>query len=82
MKLPGNVTIVDVAPRDGLQNEPELLPVAAKVALIGRLARSGVPRIEVGSFVNPRQVPRMAGTGDVVALEEVLEYLQSADADE
>jgi (R)-citramalyl-CoA lyase len=62
-----HITVVDVAPRDGLQNEPEVLPVAAKVALIERLARAGVPRIEVGSFVNPRQVPQMAGTGQVVA---------------
>lgn len=62
-----HVTIVDVAPRDGLQNEPEILPVAVKAELIDRLLRAGVGRIEVGSFVNPKQVPQMAGTAEVVA---------------
>jgi (R)-citramalyl-CoA lyase len=65
MNLPSAITLVDVAPRDGLQNEPEILSVAAKVALIERLACAGVPRIELGSFVNPKQVPQMAGTGEV-----------------
>ncbi|NTW02515.1 MAG: hydroxymethylglutaryl-CoA lyase [Oscillochloris sp.] len=59
--------ITDVAPRDGLQNEPEILPVAAKIALIESLLAAGVPRIELGSFVNPKQVPQMAGTADVCA---------------
>jgi (R)-citramalyl-CoA lyase len=61
------VTIIDVAPRDGLQNEPEILPVDTKVALIERLIEAGLPRIEIGSFVNPKQVPQMAGTGEVAA---------------
>ncbi|MGQ9549852.1 MAG: hypothetical protein ACUVWS_14605 [Roseiflexus sp.] len=56
------VTIVDVAPRDGLQNEPEVLEPVTRVELIERLLAAGVPRIEIGSFVNPRQVPQMAGT--------------------
>ncbi|MBO9313698.1 MAG: hydroxymethylglutaryl-CoA lyase [Chloroflexus sp.] len=59
------VTIIDVAPRDGLQNEPEVLEPATRVALIERLLAAGVPRIEIGSFVNPRQVPQMAGTDHI-----------------
>jgi (R)-citramalyl-CoA lyase len=59
--------ITDVSPRDGLQNEPEILPVAAKVALVESLLAAGVPRIELGSFVSPRQVPQMAGTAEVCA---------------
>ncbi|GAB4423332.1 MAG: hydroxymethylglutaryl-CoA lyase [Chloroflexi bacterium OHK40] len=60
-----HLVITDVAPRDGLQNEPELLPVEARVALVERLVEAGVPRIELGAFVNPRQVPQMAGTSEV-----------------
>ncbi len=59
------VTIIDVAPRDGLQNEPEVLEPATRVTLIERLLTAGVPRIEIGSFVNPRQVPQMAGTDQI-----------------
>jgi (R)-citramalyl-CoA lyase len=62
------VSIIDVAPRDGLQNEPEMLPVATRVALIEKLAQVGLPRIEIGSFVNPKQVPQMAGMDDVARL--------------
>lgn len=65
--MPIHIQITDVAPRDGLQNEPEILPVAAKVALIRRLLAAGVPRVEIGSFVNPKQVPQMAGTAEVAA---------------
>lgn len=62
------VTIIDVAPRDGLQNEPEVLEVATRVALIERLLAAGVPRVEIGSFVNPRQVPQMAGAAEIARL--------------
>jgi (R)-citramalyl-CoA lyase len=62
-----HITIIDVSPRDGLQNEPEILPVAVKVELIERLARAGLPRIEIGAFVNPKQTPQMAGTGEVAS---------------
>jgi (R)-citramalyl-CoA lyase len=65
------VLITEVAPRDGLQNEPEILPVATRVELIERLLAAGVRRIELGSFVNPKQVPQMAGTAEVAA--EVLQ---------
>jgi hydroxymethylglutaryl-CoA lyase len=64
---PEAVTIVEVAPRDGLQNEPEIVPTDAKVALIGRLAGMGATRIEVASFVNPRRVPQMADGEAVIA---------------
>ncbi|MFQ3630207.1 hydroxymethylglutaryl-CoA lyase [Roseiflexus sp.] len=62
------VSITDVAPRDGLQNEPDILPVAARVELIERLLTAGVPRIEIGSFVNPRQAPQMDGAGEIARI--------------
>lgn len=61
------VTIIDVSPRDGLQNEPEILGVPVKAELVERLLRAGLSRVEIGSFVNPKQVPQMAGTGEVAA---------------
>jgi hydroxymethylglutaryl-CoA lyase/(R)-citramalyl-CoA lyase len=61
------VTIYDVGPRDGLQNEPEILDVSLRVELVQRLAAAGVPGMEVASFVDPRRVPQMAGAEDVVA---------------
>lgn len=67
MGLPKSVKLVEVGPRDGLQNEPEALSVADRVALIDRLSATGLKSIEVGSFVNPRLVPQMADTADVLA---------------
>jgi hydroxymethylglutaryl-CoA lyase/(R)-citramalyl-CoA lyase len=61
-----SVTICDVAPRDGLQTE-EPQPVAVRAELIARLRAAGVPRVEVGSFVNPARVPQMAGTEELAA---------------
>lgn len=61
-----HVSIVEVGPRDGLQNEAVAIPVDVRVAFIGQLVRAGLRRIEVGSFVLPRRVPQMAGTGEVV----------------
>jgi hydroxymethylglutaryl-CoA lyase/(R)-citramalyl-CoA lyase len=61
------VTICDVAPRDGLQNDPIVLEPEVRGALVNRLAGAGVPRIEVCSFVNPARVPQMAGAEEVVA---------------
>ena len=61
------VTVYDVGPRDGLQNEPEILDVDARVELIRRLAAVGLPGIELASFVDPRRVPQMAGAEEVVA---------------
>lgn len=54
------IEIVEVGPRDGLQSEPDVLPTATKLELIGRLVRAGMRRIEVASFVHPKLVPQMA----------------------
>lgn len=61
------VTIVEVGPRDGLQNERETVPLEAKRALIEALDAAGLTRMEVGSFVSPKWVPQMADTGALVA---------------
>jgi hydroxymethylglutaryl-CoA lyase len=65
--LPKSVKLVEVGPRDGLQNEPVAVSVADRVALIDRLSVTGLASIEVGSFVNPRLVPQMADTDKVLA---------------
>ena len=67
------VTVCDVAPRDGLQNEAETLEPELRTELIERIAAAGVPRIEAVSFVNPARVPQMAGA------EEVVEAIERAD---
>ncbi len=67
MPLPRRVKLVEVGPRDGLQNEPESVSTAQKIELIDRLADAGVTVIESGSFVSPKWVPRMADTADVLA---------------
>ena len=64
------MTVCDVGPRDGLQNEREILPPSVRAELASRLARSGLPVIEVASFVDPRRVPQMAGAEEVVAALE------------
>jgi hydroxymethylglutaryl-CoA lyase len=61
------IEIVEVGPRDGLQSEPDLLQVATKVELIERLIATGVRRLEVASFVNPKRVPQMADAEQVMA---------------
>jgi (R)-citramalyl-CoA lyase len=61
------VQIVDVGPRDGLQNEEKILPPKVRAELCGKLAAAGVPRIEAASFVNPKRVPQMAGAEEVMA---------------
>ena len=61
------VTICDVAPRDGLQNDPTILEPETRAELVDRLAAAGLPRIEAVSFVNPARVPQMAGAEEVVA---------------
>ena len=65
--LPRRVQIVDVGPRDGLQNEKGAVPADVKVALIERLADAGVRAIEATSFVSPKWVPQMADAADVMA---------------
>jgi hydroxymethylglutaryl-CoA lyase len=67
MRIPKSVKLVEVGPRDGLQNEPETVPTEVKVELIDRLAAAGLPAIEAGSFVSPKWVPRMADTAQVLA---------------
>jgi isopropylmalate/homocitrate/citramalate synthase len=62
-----NVTICDVGPRDGLQNQPTTLAPEVRAELVNRLADAGLRRIEAVSFVNPKLVPQMAGAEDVVA---------------
>ena len=65
-----SVTICDVGPRDGLQNQPVTLEPGVRAELVDRLARTGLPRIEAVSFVNPERVPQMAGAEEVVAAVE------------
>src|SRR6478736_4105521 len=65
-----DVTICDVGPRDGLQNEPDTLPPPKRAELVSRLAAAGVPRIEAVSFVRDDRVPQMAGAEEVVAAAE------------
>ena len=67
MSLPPRVTLVEVGPRDGLQNEPELIPVEVKVRLIELLAEAGLQVIEAGAFVSPKWVPQMADSDRVLA---------------
>ena len=61
------VQLVDVGPRDGLQNEEKILSPEIRAELCDRVAAAGVPRIEAASFVNPRRVPQMAGAEQVIA---------------
>ena len=65
MNYPDKVTLVEVGPRDGLQNEPTALSVVQKATLVDKLSASGLPVIETGSFVSPRWVPQMADSGAV-----------------
>ena len=65
MKLPNRVRIVEVGPRDGLQNEKVAVDVSTKVALINQLTEAGLSYIEAGSFVSPKWVPQMAGSDEV-----------------
>jgi isopropylmalate/homocitrate/citramalate synthase len=67
MPLPAKVRIVDVGPRDGLQNEPQTVPTATKIELVNRLADAGVPAVEAGAFVSPKWVPQMADSAAVLA---------------
>jgi len=65
--LPGRVRMVEVGPRDGLQNEAEIVPAAVKIELIDRLSATGLPVIEATSFVSPKWVPQMADGAEVMA---------------
>jgi hydroxymethylglutaryl-CoA lyase len=65
--LPSQVTLVDVGPRDGLQNEAQPIPAATKIELVGRLQDAGLREIEVTSYVSPKWVPQMADAAEVMA---------------
>jgi hydroxymethylglutaryl-CoA lyase len=67
MSRPAKVTLVEVGPRDGLQNEPGVVATDVKVALIERLAAAGLPVVEATSFVSPKWVPQMGDAADVMA---------------
>ncbi|PID21482.1 hydroxymethylglutaryl-CoA lyase [Sporosarcina sp. P3] len=67
MKWPETITIKEVGPRDGLQNEKIFIPTEDKMAWINMLSKSGLPSIEVTSFVNPKWIPALADAGDVMA---------------
>ena len=67
MQLPQHVKLVDVGPRDGLQNEKQALPAAVKIELVQRLQDAGLTEIEVTSFVSPKWVPQMADNAEVMA---------------
>ncbi len=62
---PRRVTVVEVGPRDGLQNEPETVPTAAKVAFVEALAAAGLPVVETTSFVSPTAIPQLADADEV-----------------
>ncbi len=66
MELPKRVRIVEVGPRDGLQNEAKSVPTAVKVELIERLAAAGLPAVEATAFVSPKWVPQMADHSEVL----------------
>lgn len=66
MRLPKKVKIVEVGPRDGLQNEEWIVPTEVKIGLIDRLSRSGLQAIEATSFVSPRWVPQMGDAAEVM----------------
>jgi isopropylmalate/homocitrate/citramalate synthase len=67
MSLPDKVRIVEVGPRDGLQNEAGVVPAAVKIELIHRLAEAGLPAVEATAFVSPKWIPQMADNAAVMA---------------
>jgi hydroxymethylglutaryl-CoA lyase len=67
MNIPSRVQLIDVGPRDGLQNEKQPVPAAVKIELVHRLQAAGLTEIEVTSFVSPKWVPQMADNAEVMA---------------
>lgn len=67
MTLPNRVKLVEVGPRDGLQNEPQTLPTPLKIDFIERLAQTGLPVVEATSFVSPKKIPQTADNAEVLA---------------
>lgn len=77
MNLPNKITICEVGPRDGLQNEDKILTVEEKVEIINMLTDAGFKVIEVGSFMSPKAVPQMASTDEVfknITMKDGVEY--------
>src|SRR3954451_23493081 len=73
MQLPERVTIYEVGPRDGLQNEKSMVPVDVKEQFVRRLLSAGLPVVEATSFVHPRWVPQLADAEEL--LDELVEQL-------
>jgi hydroxymethylglutaryl-CoA lyase len=67
MHLPKSVKMVEVGPRDGLQNEAKTVPAAVKIELVNRLSEAGLKAVEAGAFVSPKWVPQMADSAEVLA---------------
>src|SRR5713101_599142 len=67
MKLPKRVTICEVGTRDGFQIEAEFIPTDRKIETVNRLAATGLPRIEVTSFVSPKAIPQLRDAAEVMA---------------
>src|SRR5438876_1291980 len=67
MRLPAEARMVEVGPRDGLQNEAKSVPAPIKIALIERLADAGLRAVEAGAFVSPKWIPQMADSAEVLA---------------
>ncbi|HYB12252.1 MAG TPA: hydroxymethylglutaryl-CoA lyase, partial [Myxococcota bacterium] len=65
MKVEPAVVVYEVGPRDGLQNEPEAIATATKIELVERLARTGLCRLEITSFVSPQWIPQLADADEV-----------------
>jgi hydroxymethylglutaryl-CoA lyase/(R)-citramalyl-CoA lyase len=72
------VTVFEVGPRDGLQNEPDVLAPKVRAELVDRIVRAGVPGVEVASFVDPRRLPQMAGAEEAVAAIERVDGVVAA----
>jgi hydroxymethylglutaryl-CoA lyase len=70
MKWPDSVLITEVGPRDGLQNEAAIIPLADKVRLVNALSGTGLTRIEAASFVHPKAIPQMADAAELMAAIE------------
>ena len=66
MNLPQKVTVVEVGPRDGLQNEAAFVPTDQKIELIERLSETGLKRIEITSFVHPKAIPQLQDSEELV----------------
>ena len=73
LQSPQRVSVYEVGPRDGLQNEPAPVPTEVKVELVNRLADAGLPYVEVSSFVHPRWIPQLGDAEEVFAQIERLE---------